>query len=69
MGKLPMSTQLHATWHTDSLEMVVLPSTGALRYHNCCMDGGTSPGYFGCTLVLLTQENAGFDLHLDLLYV
>jgi hypothetical protein len=25
--KLPTSTQLHATWHTDSLDMAVLPST------------------------------------------
>jgi hypothetical protein len=31
--------------------MVVLPYTGASRYHNCCIDGGTSPGYFGYTLV------------------
>jgi hypothetical protein len=45
--KLPTSTQLRATWHTDSLDMVVLPSTGALRYHNCCIDGGTNPEYFG----------------------
>jgi hypothetical protein len=30
-----------ATWHTDSLYMVVLPSTGASRYHDCCIDGGT----------------------------
>jgi hypothetical protein len=30
--KLPTSTQLRATWHTDSLDMVVLPSTGASRY-------------------------------------
>jgi hypothetical protein len=35
--KLPTSTQLHATWHTDSLYMVALPFTGALRYHNCCI--------------------------------
>jgi hypothetical protein len=48
--KLPTSTQLRATWHTDSLDMVVLPSTGVSRYHNCCIDGGTSPEYFGCTL-------------------
>jgi hypothetical protein len=27
--------------------MVVLLSTGAPRYHNCCIDGGTSPEYFG----------------------
>ena len=40
-----------ATWHTDSLNMVVLPSTGASRYHNCCIDGGTSPENFGYHLV------------------
>jgi hypothetical protein len=45
--KLPTSTQLRATWHTDSLHMVVLPCTGASRYHNCCIDDGTSPEYFG----------------------
>jgi hypothetical protein len=49
--KLPTSTQLRATWHNDSLDMVVLPSTGASRYHKCCIDGGTSPEYFGFTLV------------------
>jgi len=38
-------TQLRATRHTDSLDMVVLQSTGASRYHNCCIDGGTSFGY------------------------
>jgi hypothetical protein len=54
--KLPTSTLLRATWHTDSLEMVVLPSTGASRYSNCCIDGGTSPEYFGYTLVLVLQE-------------
>jgi hypothetical protein len=51
LWKLPTSTQLRATWHTGSLDMVVLPSTGASRYHNCCIDGGTTPEYFGCTLV------------------
>jgi hypothetical protein len=45
--KLPTSTQLRATWHIDSLEVVVLPFTRASRYHNCCVDGGTSPEYFG----------------------
>jgi hypothetical protein len=49
--KLPTSTQLRATWQTDSLDMVLLPSTGASRYHNYCMDGGTSPEYFVYTLV------------------
>jgi hypothetical protein len=29
--KLPTSTQLRATWHTDSLDMVALQSTGASR--------------------------------------
>jgi hypothetical protein len=51
--KLPTSTQLCATWHTDLLDMVVLPSTGASRYHNCCIDGGISPEYFGYTLVYM----------------
>jgi hypothetical protein len=36
MWKLPTSTQLRVTWHTDSLDMVVLQSTGASRYHNRC---------------------------------
>jgi hypothetical protein len=49
--KLPTSTQLRATWHTNSLDMVVLPSTGALSYHNCCIDGETSPEYFRNYLV------------------
>jgi hypothetical protein len=31
--------------------MVVIPSTGASRYHNCCIDGATGPEYFGYTLV------------------
>jgi hypothetical protein len=51
MWKLPTSTQLRATWHADSLDMVVLPSTCTSRCHNCCIDGGTSPEYFGYTLV------------------
>ena len=51
--KLPTSTQLRATWHTDSLDMVVLPSTGASRYHSCCIDCGTSPENFGYHLVFL----------------
>jgi hypothetical protein len=45
--KLPTSTQLRATWYSDSLDMGVLPSTGASRNHNFCIDGGTSPEYFG----------------------
>jgi hypothetical protein len=59
MLKLLTSTQLRATWHTDSLELVVLPSTGASRFHNRCLDGGTSLEYFGCPLV---QFEACMDL-------
>jgi hypothetical protein len=55
--KLPTFTQLRATWHIHSLDMVVLPSTGASRYHNCCIDGGTSPEYFGCTQVHINNVN------------
>jgi hypothetical protein len=51
VSKQPTSTQLRATWYTDSLDMVVLPFTGVSRYHNCCIDGGTSPEYFGYTFV------------------
>jgi hypothetical protein len=54
VSKLPTSTQLCATWHTGSLDMVVLLFTGASRYHNCGIDGGTSPEYFGYTLVAST---------------
>jgi hypothetical protein len=64
--KLPTSTQLRVTWHTDSLDMVVLPPTGASRCHNCCMDGGTSPEYFEYTLVFLLRAN-DFQLHHDTL--
>ena len=49
--KLPMTTQLRATWHTDSLDMVVLPSTVVSRYHNCSIDGSTSPENCGYHLV------------------
>jgi hypothetical protein len=66
MQKMPMSTQLCATWHTDSLDMVVLTYTGASCYHNCCIDGDTSPEYFGYTMVSwnplakLSQKNRQF---------
>jgi hypothetical protein len=43
--KLPTSTQLRATWRTDSLDIVVLPSNVASRYRNWCVDDGTSPEY------------------------
>jgi hypothetical protein len=52
-----LSTQLRATWHNGSLDMVVLPSTGDSRYRNCFIDGGTSPEYFGCVILF----SIGFD--------
>jgi hypothetical protein len=53
--KLPSSTQLRATWHSDSLDVVVLLTTGASRYHNCCIDGSASPEYFGYILVAVVE--------------
>jgi hypothetical protein len=50
---MPTSTQLRATWYTDSQDMVVLQSTGDSRYHNCCIDGSTSLEYFRYHLVKL----------------
>jgi hypothetical protein len=44
--KLPTSTQLRATWHNNSLYMVVISCIGASRYQNCYIDGCTSPEYF-----------------------
>jgi hypothetical protein len=48
--------------------MVLLPSTGVSRYHNCCIDGDTNPEYFGCTLVYMknfkkakSNRKAGWD--------
>jgi hypothetical protein len=60
--KLPTSTQLRSTWYTDLLDMVVLPSTGVSRYHNCCIDGGTSPEYFGYHPVFNLFQNGAITL-------
>jgi hypothetical protein len=49
--KLSTSSQLRANWHTDSLYILALPFTGASRHHSYWIDGGTSPEYFGFTLV------------------
>jgi hypothetical protein len=35
--------------------MVVVPSSDALRYHNCCRDGLTSPECFGYNFVYSTK--------------
>jgi hypothetical protein len=51
MWKLPKSTQLRAIWYTNLPYMVVLQFTAASRYHNCYIDGGSSPEYFENTLL------------------
>jgi hypothetical protein len=53
--KLPTSTQQRATWHSDSLDTVVLPSASVSYYHTCCINGSTSPEYYGYTLVHVTK--------------
>jgi hypothetical protein len=42
--------------------MVALPSTGASRYHNCCVDGGTSPENFGSTHVYYILSSNYVDI-------
>jgi hypothetical protein len=40
------------TQSSQNLKFTVWPvGTGASRYHDCCIDGGTSPEYFGYHLV------------------
>jgi hypothetical protein len=65
-----MSIQLRATWHIDTLDMVVLPSTGASRYNNCCIDGGINSEYFGytlaCLMVLVIHLTAAVHLQIQI---
>jgi len=44
--------------------MVVLPSTGASCYHNCCIDGGTSPENFGFHLIFLLESKLAKVAHM-----
>jgi hypothetical protein len=55
LWKVSTSTQLYATWHTVSLDMVVLPSTGVSCYHKCCIDDDTSLENLGYNLVVGTN--------------
>jgi hypothetical protein len=54
--------------------MVVLPSTGALRYHNCCVDGtslenfGYHPVYTSGTEIQVKRVLL-FNLHYSLILV
>jgi hypothetical protein len=51
-----LKQELHIADRADSLDMVVLPSTVASCYHNCCINGGTSPENFGYHLVYCCKE-------------
>jgi hypothetical protein len=59
--KLPTSTQLRATWHTDSLDNGSPTYTGTSCYYNCCLDGRISPEYFGYSLVRYTANSVQFN--------
>jgi hypothetical protein len=50
--RISTSTYLHEILCTDSQDMLVLSSTVASRYYNCCTDGSTSPGNYGYPLVV-----------------
>jgi hypothetical protein len=52
--KITMSTQLCEIVYTDSQDMLVLSSTVALCYYNCCTDSSTNPGNYGYHLAFLT---------------
>jgi hypothetical protein len=43
-----MSTQLREILYTDSHYMLVLSSFVPSSYYECCSDGSTSPGNYGC---------------------
>jgi hypothetical protein len=51
-----MSTQLCGIVYTNSHDMLVLPSTVALRYYDCCRDGSTSPRSYGYHLVQFVAD-------------
>jgi hypothetical protein len=36
-------------------DMIVLSSTVASHYYNCCTDGGTGPGNYGCQCNVLDE--------------
>jgi hypothetical protein len=44
------STHLREILYIDSKDMLVLASTVASSYYNCCTDGNTSPGNYGYEL-------------------
>jgi hypothetical protein len=55
------STQLCEILYTDTQDMLVLLSTVALCYYNCCTDGRPSPGNYGypitCSIYRGVQKN------------
>jgi hypothetical protein len=50
-AKIRTSTQLRQSLNIDSQGMLVLSSTVASRYYNCCTDGSTSPGNYGYSIM------------------
>jgi hypothetical protein len=59
----PKSVAVEPGIHTLAFE------TGASRYHDCCIDGGTSPEYFEYHLVQLTLSNVLHTNSEDILYL
>jgi hypothetical protein len=55
-----MSTQLHKILYTDFQDMLVISSIVSLCYYNCCTDGSTSPGNYGCLFVLYHYHHPNF---------
>jgi hypothetical protein len=45
--KISTSTQLREMLYTNSQDMIVLSTTVASRYYNCCTNGSSSPGNCG----------------------
>jgi hypothetical protein len=55
-----MSTQLRATRHTDALDMVVLPSTGASPYHNYCTEAAPVRSVLDAPSYMLNGPQCGY---------
>jgi hypothetical protein len=61
--KISTSTQLLEILYSDTQDVLVLLSTIALRYYNCCTDSSTSPRSCGHSLLIrYTMYRPVFDL-------
>jgi hypothetical protein len=56
--KISLSSQLYDILYTDSQDMLILSSTIALRYYNCCTDGSTSHGNYGYPLYIISTKSS-----------